>query len=58
MTSKVDVIVLAQASMARVLQKMAAGSISVPVLASPELAVLRVKDVLRRRAHANQEGAA
>jgi len=58
MSSKVDVIVLAQASMARVLQKMAAGSISVPVLASPELAVLRVKDVLRRRAHANQEGAA
>jgi Asp/Glu/hydantoin racemase len=58
MSSKVDVIVLAQASMARVLQKMAPGSISIPVLASPELAVLHAKDVLRRRAQTNREGAA
>jgi hypothetical protein len=57
MASKVDVIVLAQASMARVLQKMAPGSISVPVLASPELAVLQAKDVLGRRAQSNREGA-
>jgi hypothetical protein len=44
--------------MARVLQKMAPGSISVPVLASPELAVLHAMDVLRRRAQTNREGAA
>lgn len=57
MTSKVDVIVLAQASMARVLNNMPPGSISVPVLSSPELAVLQAKDVLRRRAQTNREGA-
>ncbi|MGB6200162.1 MAG: aspartate/glutamate racemase family protein [Candidatus Acidiferrales bacterium] len=57
MTSKVDVIVLAQASMARVLNNMPPGSISVPVLSSPELAVLQAKDVLRRRAQSNREGA-
>jgi Asp/Glu/hydantoin racemase len=58
MALKVDVIVLAQASMARVLNTMAPGSVSIPVLSSPELAVLQAKDVLRRRAESHREGAA
>ncbi|MGD0841538.1 MAG: aspartate/glutamate racemase family protein [Candidatus Acidiferrales bacterium] len=58
MASKVDVIVLAQASMARVLSKMAPGSVPIPVLSSPELAVLQVRDVLRQRAQSHREGAA
>jgi Asp/Glu/hydantoin racemase len=58
MASKVDVIVLAQASMARVLNNMPPGSVSIPVLSSPELAVLQAKDVLLRRAPSNREGAA
>ena len=39
-----DLVVLAQASMARVLQQMPA--MTVPVLSSPELAVLRTRDLL------------
>jgi len=43
----VDVIVLAQASMARVVNEMPAETLKVPVLSSPELAVRRAKDILR-----------
>jgi Asp/Glu/hydantoin racemase len=43
---KVDLVVLAQASMARVLQQMPAGAVTIPVLSSPELAVLRTRDLL------------
>jgi hypothetical protein len=42
----VDVIVLAQASMARVVATMAPGLLRVPILSSPELAVLRAREVL------------
>lgn len=42
----VDVIVLAQASMARVLQTLPADAIEVPVYSSPELGVERAKQVL------------
>ncbi len=42
----VDVVVLAQASMARVLTSMGPGAVQIPVLSSPELAVLRTRDVL------------
>jgi len=42
----VDVVVLAQASMARVVNEMPAGFLSVPVLSSPELAVRRVHQIL------------
>jgi Asp/Glu/hydantoin racemase len=58
MASKVDVIVLAQASMARVLNNLPPGSVSIPVLSSPELAILQAKDVLHRRAQTHREGAA
>jgi Asp/Glu/hydantoin racemase len=44
LVAKVDVVVLAQASMARVLQQMPAPA--VPVLSSPELAVLRARELL------------
>ena len=43
----VDVIVLAQASMARVVSELPAGTLKVRVLSSPELAVRRAKDILR-----------
>lgn len=46
LASKVDVIVLAQASMARVVSAMPHGTIHVPVLASPEISVRRAKEVL------------
>jgi Asp/Glu/hydantoin racemase len=46
---QVDVVVLAQASMARVLAGMRAEELTVPVLSSPELAVRRVADVLQAR---------
>jgi Asp/Glu/hydantoin racemase len=46
LAAKVDLVVLAQASMARVLQAMPKGSVTVPVLSSPELAVLRTRDLL------------
>ena len=41
-----DVVVLAQASMASVLKSLPAGTVSVPVLTSPELGVMAVKDVI------------
>jgi Asp/Glu/hydantoin racemase len=46
---EVDVVVLAQASMARVLGTMEPAALTVPVLSSPELAVQRVADVLKAR---------
>jgi Asp/Glu/hydantoin racemase len=42
----VDVVVLAQASMARVVEAMGPGALSMPVLSSPELAVKRTAEVL------------
>jgi Asp/Glu/hydantoin racemase len=42
----VDVIVLAQASMARVVATIPAGVLKAPVLSSPELAILRVRQAL------------
>ncbi len=42
----VDAIVLAQASMARVLTTMPEGAVTVPVFSSPELGVERARDVL------------
>lgn len=47
--SQVDVVVLAQASMVRVLAAMEPALLTVPVLSSPELAVRRVADVLKAR---------
>lgn len=43
----VDVVVLAQASMARVVDALAPGTVSVPVLSSPRLALERAARVLR-----------
>ena len=48
--SGMDVVVLAQASMARVLGVMKADALRMPVLSSPELAVQRMAEVLRERA--------
>jgi len=45
-----DTIVLAQASMARVLEGLAPGALPAPVLASPELGVQHARDVLLGRA--------
>ncbi|HEY4381541.1 MAG TPA: aspartate/glutamate racemase family protein [Acidobacteriaceae bacterium] len=42
----VDVVILAQASMARVVKAMPNGALSVPVLSSPELAVQSARDIL------------
>jgi Asp/Glu/hydantoin racemase len=42
----VDVVVLAQASMAGVLKSLPAGTLSMPVLSSPELGVIAVKGVI------------
>lgn len=42
----VDVVVLAQASMAGVLKSLPPGTLNMPVLTSPELAVLAAKDVM------------
>ena len=47
--ASVDVVVLAQASMARVLGVMDPSSLTVPVLSSPELGVQRVADILKAR---------
>jgi Asp/Glu/hydantoin racemase len=44
--SEVDVVVLAQASMARVVQKLPAGAARIPILSSPELAVRSARSVL------------
>jgi len=41
-----DVVVLAQASMARVVKTMPEGTLTMPVLSSPELAVMQARDVL------------
>ena len=46
---QVDVVVLAQASMARVLAAMEPAALIVPVLSSPQLAVQRVAEVLKAR---------
>ena len=54
----VDLIVLAQASMARVVNEMPAGALDVPVLSSPELAVRRAKEILRGSRDAEFAGAA
>lgn len=43
----VDVVVLAQASMARVVEAMGPGMLPMPVLSSPELAVKRTAEVLQ-----------
>lgn len=43
---EVDAIVLAQASMARVVSTLAPGSLRAPVLSSPEMAVLRARKAL------------
>jgi Asp/Glu/hydantoin racemase len=45
----VDVIVLAQASIARVLQGLPPGAVPAPVLASPELGVRRMAEILSAR---------
>jgi hypothetical protein len=42
----VDVVVLAQASMARVVKAMPDGTLAMPVLSSPELAVRRAHSIL------------
>lgn len=42
----VDLIVLAQASMARVVSTLAPGTLRVPVQSSPELAILRTREIL------------
>ncbi len=46
LVSDVDVVVLAQASMARVHATMSPEMLRVPVLSSPELAVMRARDML------------
>jgi Asp/Glu/hydantoin racemase len=50
LVAKVDLVVLAQASMARVLQQMP--ELTVPVLSSPELAVLRTRELLNGHSQA------
>jgi Asp/Glu/hydantoin racemase len=47
--AEVDVVVLAQASMARVLETLEPSSLTVPVLSSPELGVQRMGDLLKAR---------
>ena len=42
----VDVVILAQASMARVVEAMPNGALSVPVLSSPELAVKSARAIM------------
>ncbi|MGP8245554.1 MAG: aspartate/glutamate racemase family protein [Bryobacteraceae bacterium] len=46
LASTVDVIVLAQASMARVARQLSPGAAAVPILSSPRLAVERVKQAI------------
>lgn len=46
LVNDVDVVVLAQASMARVLTAMAPALVKIPVLSSPELAVMGTRDVI------------
>ena len=42
----VDVVIPAQASMARVVKTMPNGTLSMPVLSSPKMAVLQARDVM------------
>ncbi|GGA55437.1 hypothetical protein GCM10011507_03370 [Edaphobacter acidisoli] len=49
----VDAVVLAQASMARVVEAMPEGSLKMPVLSSPELSVQRAREVLQELAGAS-----
>ncbi len=51
----VDLIVLAQASMARVVEGLPAGALRVPVLTSPELAVMRAKLALEAGSQAEAD---
>ncbi len=44
----VDVVILAQASMARVVKAMPQGTLTMPVLSSPELAVMQARDVMAK----------
>lgn len=46
LSSQVDVVVLAQASMARVLAELPPGQITVPVLSSPALAIQQIQEKL------------
>jgi Asp/Glu/hydantoin racemase len=43
---KVDVLVLAQASMARVVNQLPAGALNMPVLSSPELAIQQARELV------------
>jgi hypothetical protein len=52
LAADVDVIVLAQASMARVVESMPANELTVPILASPRLGVTRAAELLRSTAAA------
>jgi Asp/Glu/hydantoin racemase len=45
---EVDVIVLAQASMARVVERLPRGALTAPVLSSPDLAMERLRETLAR----------
>jgi Asp/Glu/hydantoin racemase len=45
--NEVDLIVLAQASMARVVATLPPGALRVPVLSSPELAIMRAREVMK-----------
>jgi Asp/Glu/hydantoin racemase len=47
LTQTVDLIVLAQASMARVLSRLPPGKMQVPVLSSPELAIEQARELLK-----------
>lgn len=51
----VDAIVLAQASMARVLATLPEGAVAAPVFSSPELGVERARDVLARLAESPRQ---
>ena len=53
----VDVVVLAQASMAGVLKSLPPGTLSMPVLTSPELGVMELKDVVEGLDSGNLVGA-
>jgi Asp/Glu/hydantoin racemase len=43
---KVDVLILAQASMARVVDRLPAGTLDIPVLSSPELAIQQARELV------------
>jgi Asp/Glu/hydantoin racemase len=53
----VDVVVLAQASMARVVKAIPPGTLAMPVLSSPELAVRRAREILAERRSPQPVGA-